>query len=543
WGREWFSGSLWSYFTGIKNMETTPTAFQPESDGQDFYVMVMSDDASCLEYATFFGEKHYSACEHSGRDHVDGGTSRFDKRGYIYQAACASCGGCQKFPVMPNPGAWSTQNQSSNCNNAVFKFEFESPDYLPDVHRCNDDTIHMGRADLTSDPDLSFSWSPANLLLDPTVGNPVPTIQSDTVFRVEITKGFCTTTYYQKLYQHFLELQVPGVQEICDIDSMLLSAELQLGLADIIWSSNSGYTDTLNNLPSSFYVQPNSSTFYYCQAANQYCFVEDSVQFIVYNVSVNAQNDFTICYGDRVELNAISEYPGQTINYIWTPQDVILEGANTASPVIYIEETTEFTVQAINYNLPGCEDSDVILVSISPFSISTNEIILETADTIFQTQSVLIQTQTSTLLDYHWNSAQAMDNPAKPNILATPEESGFYYVTVSDEFGCWRKDSIYIFVEDVYCNEDYVFVPNAFSPNNDSKNDILFVQSRMTNDIYFAVYNRWGEKLFETTNILQGWDGSYKGKEMPNGVYVFYLKATCWNSIFFEKKGNVTLLR
>lgn len=543
WGREWISSS-WYTFEGIKNMETTPTAFQPESDGQDFYVMVISDDASCLEYASFFGEPHYTACNQSGRDHVDGGTSRFDKNGFIYQAACASCGGCQKFPVMPDPGAWSTTNNSNNCNNAVFKFGFESPEFLPDVHRCNNAKVNLGSSDLQADPDLHYQWSPADLLSNDTIPNPVPLEGiSASLFTLIVSEGFCSTTYYQNFFQHNLALKVPEDQKICDTDSKELIAEVTLDQAEVIWSTNQSYSDTLNETPISFIANPQSSMTYYCIASNEYCTLEDSVHFIVHNVSVNAEDDFTICFGDSVELNAISEYSGQNINYTWTPEEVILEGGNTGSPIIFIEESTEFTVYAINTSLIGCEDSDEITVHVSPFSQTTEEIIAESIDSIFETQSAVISTQSNPGLTYQWQSEQALDDITKPSILASPEESGYYHVTVTDEYGCWRKDSIFIFVESVYCNEDHVYVPNAFSPNNDSKNDLFMVQSRMTNDIYFAVYNRWGQKVFETNQVAHGWDGTYKGKPEPEGVFVYYLKSTCWDGSSFEKKGNVTLLR
>lgn len=543
WGREWVSGS-WYTFQGIKNMETTATAYQTESDGQDFYVMVISDDASCLEYASFFGEQHYTACGQSGRDHVDGGTSRFDKNGFIYQAACASCGGCQKFPVLPNPGAWSTTNKAANCNNAVFKFGFESPEYLPDVHRCNSESVHLGSPYISYDPDLNYAWSPGNLLDNASIYNPVPNnLAMAASFELVVSEGFCSTTYYQNFYQHNLALEVPEDQVICDTDSLYLTAEVTLGQAEVVWSANRNYTDTLNPSSPSFYVHPQTNVTYYCKVENEYCTLEDSVHFTVHNVSVNAEDDFTICFGDTVVLNAISVYSGQNIDYVWTPQEAILEGANTGTPSIFIDETTVFTVYAINTSLTDCEDNDVITVYISPFSMTTEEIILEEIDSIFETQSVIVATQTPTHLTYHWHSALAMDDSTKTRILATPEVSGYYNLTVTDEYGCWRKDSIFIFVEDVYCNEDQVYVPNAFSPNNDTKNDLLMVQSRMTNDIYFAVYNRWGQKVFETTQVGFGWDGTYKGKPEPEGVFVYYLKSTCWDGSSFEKKGNVTLLR
>ncbi len=99
----------------ITGMPITANAYQATTDGCDFYFMILKPDASDLSYATFFGENGITP------DHVDGGTSRFDPRGFVYQSACASCGGSSGFPT--SSGAWSLQNKSMNCNNAVVKFD------------------------------------------------------------------------------------------------------------------------------------------------------------------------------------------------------------------------------------------------------------------------------------------------------------------------------------------------------------------------------------------------------------------------------------
>lgn len=107
---------IWNSSAGNTNgMPTTSDAFKPTTDGSDFYFIVLGPDGLGLKYATFFGG--------SGADeHVDGGTSRFDKRGAIYQAVCAGCGGNSLFPT--TPGAWSNINRSTNCNALGLKIEF-----------------------------------------------------------------------------------------------------------------------------------------------------------------------------------------------------------------------------------------------------------------------------------------------------------------------------------------------------------------------------------------------------------------------------------
>ncbi|MFA7082544.1 MAG: gliding motility-associated C-terminal domain-containing protein [Bacteroidales bacterium] len=112
-GRIYISGWGSMGELSTRNLETTPDAYSRTTDGGDFYIMSMSSDASSLEFATFFGALDVD-------DHVDGGTSRYDKFSTIYQAACAGCGASQAFPTFPID-VHSITNNSNNCNSAVFK--------------------------------------------------------------------------------------------------------------------------------------------------------------------------------------------------------------------------------------------------------------------------------------------------------------------------------------------------------------------------------------------------------------------------------------
>ena len=114
-------GGSTNTFVGYQNgntagMPTTPTGGIQQSDGSDFYVLVLEQNASGIVFGTYFGDSL------SFGEHVDGGTSRFDKRGVIYQAVCAGCGGFSTFPT--TPGVVSNINASPNCNNALFVYDF-----------------------------------------------------------------------------------------------------------------------------------------------------------------------------------------------------------------------------------------------------------------------------------------------------------------------------------------------------------------------------------------------------------------------------------
>ena len=101
-------------------MPITNNAYQSTTDGNDFYIMVVDNMLNNLVYSTYFGGSQSA-------EHVDGGTSRFDKKGVIYQSVCAGCGNNNDFPIYPNPGAVSSTHNSNNCNNCVFKFDFDFP--------------------------------------------------------------------------------------------------------------------------------------------------------------------------------------------------------------------------------------------------------------------------------------------------------------------------------------------------------------------------------------------------------------------------------
>lgn len=145
WGRDFvgYGGVQW-YTVGTTGMETSANAEIDSTDGQDFYIISLDADANSLEYATFFGEYHQRNESHyHGSDHVDGGTSRFDRLATLYQSVCASCAGSQGFPT--TAGAWSSSNNADNCNNAIFRFnvtdDFPVAEFVPPQAGCAPYTV------------------------------------------------------------------------------------------------------------------------------------------------------------------------------------------------------------------------------------------------------------------------------------------------------------------------------------------------------------------------------------------------------------------
>lgn len=117
---EWNLGSLGRRRGYTYNLPVTDNAYSKNSDSSDFYMMVLEREAQSLIYATYFGGA-------DSKEHVDGGTSRFDKQGIVYQSVCAGCGNNDDFPLFPspdgNPDTYPQYNNSANCNNGVFKYD------------------------------------------------------------------------------------------------------------------------------------------------------------------------------------------------------------------------------------------------------------------------------------------------------------------------------------------------------------------------------------------------------------------------------------
>jgi gliding motility-associated-like protein len=116
-------------------------------------------------------------------------------------------------------------------------------------------------------------------------------------------------------------------------------------------------------------------------------------------------------------------------------------------------------------------------------------------------------------------------------------------VILTDANGCTATDTVRLNIRTVVCDEPDIFIPNAFSPNNDQRNDIFLVRSGFLTEMHLRIYDRWGELVFESRDLNKGWDGRFKGETVPPDVYVYTVEGTCFDRAEFRKQGNVTVIR
>ena len=141
---------------------------------------------------------------------------------------------------------------------------------------------------------------------------------------------------------------------------------------------------------------------------------------------------------------------------------------------------------------------------------------------------------------YTWSPSTALSCTNCPNPIASPTVNTTYVLTGYNSSKCKYNDTLHVcVVQD--CGE--MFVPNAFSPNLDGVNDVLYVRGKCLKNLTFMIFNRWGEKVFETSDQRLGWDGTFNGELLNTAVFVYRLEGTTFDGNAFSQKGNITLIR
>ena len=313
--------------------------------------------------------------------------------------------------------------------------------------------------------------------------------------------------------------------------------------SSFLWDTDINFNNPLNNpTDSSITVSPTTPTTFYFRAENAICNATDSLLVTPDLLNIGLNDEEIICREDSLLIEAEVFSNSDITNFLWKPEDSIISGQNSNRIFVAPRETMQFKLFVSNAT--GCEDEDSMQVIVNLPKFTTAEI-LSSLDTAFEGQSVQFSTNRNGAdLLYLWEPEEDFDNPAQASTSLRAKETKTYKVTITDlSTSCEVIAFRQLVVFEINCAEPDIFVPTAFTPNDDLTNDILFVRGENLESIEFQLYNRWGEKVFETNDKNKGWDGTYKGKEVDPGVFVFHLKAICFDGQEFIKKGNITLIR
>jgi gliding motility-associated-like protein len=385
-----------------------------------------------------------------------------------------------------------------------------------------------------------YLWSPGSGLSDSTAVNPVASPTETTLYQVSVTdpNSICSVT------GEILVTVPPPIEYESSPDATTCDESVDLFVESAQGESYLWYAapDLLNPIGTTAVqtVSPGpNSTYVYTIFDELGCTVTDSITVDGQGVVLLLDSENTICRGDSVLLEALSPGPYGATSYSWSPAEAISSGQGTAAVVVNPTVSTVISVTATNDF--GC--TNTALTQVNVFQLQPPLSVTPTLDTLRPGESVTLQATVDPSYTYNWSPGNGLSATDIPNPIASPEETTTYTLDITDGSGCTNTVEVVIVVFDSPCQAPFLFVPNGFTPNGDNLNDVLRVEGNVIDELYFVVYNRWGEEVFVTRSQADGWDGTYQNKLLPPDVYGYYLEVRCFGGETYTAKGNVTLLR
>ena len=247
-------------------------------------------------------------------------------------------------------------------------------------------------------------------------------------------------------------------------------------------------------------------------------------------VTASISSNTSICPGTSATENVIASGGTSGYTYLWMPS-----GAATTSIIISPSATTTYTALVTDAN--GCSAPPLLTtVTVAQYPASS---ITYTPDLCGSGLVQFTDNSTNTIWDWHFGDGDSASTQNPVHIYSAP---GSYPVTLLSFVGTLSCKTISQLMVDVPPFSQ-LYIPNAFSPNDDGRDDMYYVFGKCIAEMTFKVFDRWGEKVFETSDPAVGWDGRYKGQMENAGVFMYEFNGTLTTGEKINRKGNITLMR
>jgi gliding motility-associated-like protein len=410
----------------------------------------------------------------------------------------------------------------------ITQYQLPTADAGVDVEICINDTIQ-----LIGSGGISYQWSPSNFLNDDTLANPFANPNVSTTFTLIVTDiNTCKDDDEVFIKVNPLPNANAGLDQIiCSNTSALLKAS---GGITYLWSPPTFISD-INN-PTTIATPPTPQYFSVLVTDTNGCIKSDSLFVdMLFPFSIGSANDTCVCFGENIVL-AITDtmdliHPHY---YTWLPKFGIV--ANDSTSALTISPVTATTYTLVVSDGQCYADTAIIDVCVHPTPS------IEAGDNQQIVTGGLAQLYADGIGTFTWLPDSALSCKNCNNPVANPLQTTQYVVTISDMYGCTNTDSLTVFV---ICSDQVIYIPNAFTPDDkDQLNPTFKLFGTGIKELtYLKIYNRWGEKIFETDDKDFEWDGTYKGKKQDTGVYIYFLEAICTTGQVISKQGNLSLIR
>ena len=541
--------------------EVNPLPNIPAADGADLYFFVLEKNAQSQLFGSHFGQNG------GGGDHVDGGTSRFDERGVIYQAECANCNGVNTpgiiYPAGP-VGVWSLTNNSDNCNQAAIKIDMNfsgvSVGLQAAINSVINDTIgciplHVEFKD-TLQNGVKFFWNFGDGTLDTTFvrSNEHDYLQIG-IYKVMLiaedssTCNIRDTSYVTiKASDNIAHIDfLPEHALPCESFSMKFTnlsvpTYRTFGPKSFLWDYGDGSPfDTAGLTPPRIHQYPGPGTYtvtlyiidtVFC---NESEFTQKVIEISPPTVTAAFESEKIICEPYRAAFTNTSI---QGITFKWEFGDGTF--STDKDPVHIFPGPGNYNVRLFAYNDATCnkiDSTDFVTIRVyqnpvASFDWSPNPPIANTP--------TLFTNGTTGADHYQWyfgdGESSTLTNPSYQY-----NETLTFTATLiaTNAVGC--ADTANRTVRTLI--DPLLDVPNAFTPGQTGLNQTVKVEGFGIGKMEWKIYNRWGQLVFHTNDRKQSWDGTFKGKLQPMDVYSYTLEVTFTNGKKTRKTGDISLLR
>lgn len=521
----------------------SPSLITSTTDGNDFYFFVMDKNASLVLFGGYYGSPN-------NEEHVDGGTSRFDRDGVIYQAICGGCAG-------PDPstttGAYSPTSLNSNCNLLAVKMAMNFGavnagfTISPNKTLCPGEAVTFTNSSANATnylwdfgdgtnstaqipPPKSYS-NPGTYTVRLTIYNPATCVERDTAY---LTITVDTNSIDNSFTATILDTCSPFRASFTNTSKFGKNP----ANASFFWDFGDGTTFTGNTPPNKNFPGAGTYTVKLVMTDPTACNSPDSSSVILTfrddNVKAGLEVPALICVSDSFRPTNTSKNASA---YKWDFGD-----GNTSTalgPAHKYDTAGTYTVSLWAYNPTTCNKVDSVSMTITVKESPTADFTYVPLVPITNEPHVFTNKSVNAIR-FNWNFGDGTGTEEN-NPTHLYKKSGTYNVCLVayNQEGC--TDTVCKPVTaDIYPVAD---LPTAFSPNGDGKNDILFVRGAGVQRMNLKIYNRWGQMVFESNSLDVGWDGTYKGKKQGMEAYAYVLNVTFTDETTLYKRGNVTLLR
>lgn len=540
---------------GTSNMPRTADALQQTTDGSDFYFFVLKKNADTILYGSYFGQNGPLG------DHVDGGTSRFDPNGVIYQAMCANCTRAVNFPG--TPGVWGQTNPATSngqCNLGMVKISFDLAGIdvalqavgARQLNFCLPATVEFTDT-VRKAKQYIWVWndgSPNDTTLTNTFRH---TFTRAGVFDVKVI-GIDTNSCNVK-DSAFLRIRVttdsarigftaqrrpPCTSLTFDFTNTSdpLSSSQNFGPRSFVWVWGDGTpNDTSFNATHTF-PGPGTYNVRLILIDPNFCNVGDSTAVINFQVQSTITAGFTVPNGCAPYRPQITDRSVGASSYLWVASDG--QTSTSPTPNFVFNNPGTYTIRQYIYNDNSCNLVDSALQTFTVIAPPRAGFTFSPNPSQENTPTRFTSTASADVVRWLWLFGDGDSSNLRDPVHQYVSEGTFDACQiVFNAAGC--VDTLCQPVQSLISISNDI--PSAFTPNGDGINDVLYVRGFGITKMTLRIYNRQGLKIFESTSPNVGWDGTYKGVPQPMDTYAYTLDIEYFNGERVRRKGDVTLIR